>query len=94
MPSANAALDRIGTLDRQPQVTFDNTVRALDDIGFQISGRDEPARICIKETSTNAAVRDAATEAVKQLAGMGGRARLSRGCLSRGQGLRRHEARS
>ena len=32
----NAALDRLGAL-KPREVTFDNTVRALDDIGYQIS---------------------------------------------------------
>jgi thimet oligopeptidase len=60
---ANAALDRVGAL--QPtQVNFTNTVWALDDIayeaGFTLNRFD-----LIKETSPDAALREAATEAVK-----------------------------
>ena len=54
---------------RRPQpgeVTFENTVRALDDIGYQISLTDDRFGL-IKETSTNAALRDAATDALKEL---------------------------
>jgi len=61
---ANAALDQLGRL-RPDQVTFDNTVGALDDIMF--------APVCVanrlglvKETSQDAAVREAATEAMKK----------------------------
>ena len=61
----NAALDRIGAL-KPRQVTFENTVRALDDIGYQISLTDDRFGL-IKETSTNAALRDAATDALKEL---------------------------
>ena len=75
----NAALDRLGAL-KPGEVTFENTVRALDDIGYQISLTDDRFGL-IKETSTNAALRDAATDALKELAGMGGRHRLSRGRL-------------
>jgi thimet oligopeptidase len=61
----NAALDRIGKL--QPTaVTFANTIRALDDMGYQ-SGLAANRLGLIKETSTNAAMRDTATEAIKQL---------------------------
>jgi len=65
MTVANAALDRIGAL-KPGQVTFDNTVRALDDIGYQISLTDDRFGL-IKETSTSAALRDAATDALKTL---------------------------
>jgi thimet oligopeptidase len=61
----NAALDRIGAL-KPGEVTFDNTVRALDDIGYQISLTDDRFGV-IKETSTDAALRDAATDALKAL---------------------------
>ena len=61
----NAALDRIGAL-KPREVTFENTVRALDDIGYQISLTDDRFGL-IKETSTNAALRDTATDALKQL---------------------------
>jgi thimet oligopeptidase len=61
----NAALDRLGAL-KPREVTFDNTVRALDDIGYQISLADDRFGL-IKETSTDAAMRDAATDALKAL---------------------------
>ncbi|HUI06339.1 MAG TPA: M3 family metallopeptidase [Verrucomicrobiae bacterium] len=63
--SGNAALDRIGKLGPH-EVTFTNTVDALDDLGFQLGLVDNRLSL-IKETSTNAAVRDAATDAVKEL---------------------------
>jgi thimet oligopeptidase len=62
---ANAALDRIGRLT-PGEVNFRNTILALDDAMYPAScaaGRLD----LIKETSTNGAVRDAATEAVKIL---------------------------
>lgn len=62
---ANAALDAIGRLDAS-HVRFSNTVGALDDIGFQISGAMNRLYL-IKETSASAAMRDAATDAVKRL---------------------------
>ena len=61
----NAALDRLGAL-KPREVTFENTVRALDDIGYQISLTDDRLSL-IKETSTTAALRDAATDALKAL---------------------------
>ena len=61
----NAALDRLGAL-KPGEVTFENTVRALDDIGYQISLTDDRLGL-IKETSTDAALRDAATDALKGL---------------------------
>jgi thimet oligopeptidase len=63
--NGNAALDRVGALDPK-KVTFQNTVGALDDIGYQIGLTDNRLSV-IKETSTNAVVREAATEALKQL---------------------------
>jgi Zn-dependent oligopeptidase len=61
----NAALDRIGAL--QPgDVSFENTMRALDDVGYQISLTADRLEL-IKETSTSAALRDAATDALKEL---------------------------
>jgi thimet oligopeptidase len=61
---ANAELDELGRL-KPGQVTFSNTVGALDAIMF------EPTLVAsrlqlVKETSTNAAVREAATEAMKK----------------------------
>ena len=61
----NAALDRVGAL-KPGKVTFENTVRALDDIGYEISLTDDRLQV-MKETSTSAAMRDTATEALKQL---------------------------
>ena len=61
----NAALDRVGAL-KPGEVTFENTVRALDDIGYQISLTDNRFSV-IKETSTDAKLRDAATDALKAL---------------------------
>ncbi len=63
--AGNAALDRIGAL-KPTQVNFTNTVRALDDMGFQ-SGLAMSRLGLIKETSTDAALRDAATDGIKAL---------------------------
>jgi thimet oligopeptidase len=61
---ANAALDGVGRL--QPgQVNFGNTVGALDDILFEPTVTANRLGL-IKETSTNAALREAATEAIKK----------------------------
>lgn len=62
---ADADLDKIAALDPK-KVAFGNTVRALDDIGYRIGYTDNRLSL-IKETSTNAAVRQAATEALKEL---------------------------
>ncbi len=63
--NASAALDRIGKL--QPgEVTFTNTVRALDDLGYDIGTLANRVNL-IKETSTSAALRDAATDQSKIL---------------------------
>ena len=61
----NAALDRVGAL-KPGDVTFENTVRALDDIGYQIGLTDDRLGV-IKETSTEVKMRDAATDALKAL---------------------------
>src|SRR5437870_277916 len=61
----NAALDRIGALAPR-KITFDNTVGALDDIGYRISLTANRLSI-IKETSTNADLRETATDALKEL---------------------------
>jgi len=62
---ANAALDQVGQL--QPgQATFANTIRALDDIAYRANLTANRLEL-IKETSTNALVRDAATDGVKTL---------------------------
>jgi len=61
----NAALDQIAALDPK-KADFQNTVRALDDIGYRIGFMDNRLSL-IKETSINAAVRDAATDSLKEL---------------------------
>jgi len=63
--AATAALDAVGRLG-SGQLRFSNTVGALDDIGFEISGTMNRLYL-IKETSTSEAVREAATDAVKRL---------------------------
>jgi thimet oligopeptidase len=63
--AGNKALDAIGAL-KPVQVTFDNTLRALDDLAYQIRLTDNRLTV-IKETSTDAAIRDAAVEALKDL---------------------------
>jgi thimet oligopeptidase len=63
--SGNAALDRIGRLETG-EGDFTNTIRALDDIGYSIQTPENRLEL-IQQTSTNAAVRDAATDAIKQL---------------------------
>ncbi len=62
---ADAALDQVAAL-QPPALTFERTVRALDDIGYQIGLTDNRLSL-LKETSTNAALRDAAEEALKRL---------------------------
>ena len=62
---ANAALDVIGKLSRT-KVTFANTIRALDDLGYEV-GLTANRIGLMKETSTNAALREASTEATKVL---------------------------
>jgi thimet oligopeptidase len=60
---AESALSRIGRL-APSEVTFDNTVRALDDVADIIGTTDNRLDV-IKQTSTNAALRDAATDQSK-----------------------------
>jgi len=57
----------LARLASQPldKLTFDNTVRALDDIGWR-AGQVASRAVLLKETSPNPEVRKAATEAVKQ----------------------------
>ncbi|MDW8309494.1 MAG: M3 family metallopeptidase, partial [Verrucomicrobiales bacterium] len=62
--TANAALDRIGAL-APAEVTFENTVLALDDALYE-AGLLANRLGLIKETSTHAALRDAATDAIKK----------------------------
>jgi thimet oligopeptidase len=61
----NAALDQIGALNPK-KVTFKNTVAALDDLAYQIGLTDNRLTV-IKETSTDSSLRDAATDALKEL---------------------------
>ena len=63
--TGDAALDRIGKLGAQ-EVNFTNTFIALDDLDYQINLGVNRLSL-IEQTSTNAAVRDAATDAVKKL---------------------------
>ena len=63
--SGNAALNTLAATDLR-KVTFKNTAGALDDIAYQIALTANRLSV-IKETSQDAAVRDAATDAVKQL---------------------------
>jgi thimet oligopeptidase len=63
--SGNTALDRIGRL-KPGEVNFTNTIRALDDIGYSIQTPENRLGL-IQQTSTNAAVRDATTDAIKKL---------------------------
>ena len=61
---ANAALDRVGKL-RSSEVTFANTVGALDDL--MLAPATTASRLnLVKETSRDAAVREAATDALKK----------------------------
>ncbi len=62
---ANAALDRVGAL-KPSEVTFQNTLRALDDTAYQLSLTANRLSL-LKETSTDSAIRDSATDALKQL---------------------------
>jgi Zn-dependent oligopeptidase len=61
----NAALDGIGQL-RPSEVNFHNTFGELDDINYLVETASDRLEL-IEQTSTNAAVRDAATDAIKRL---------------------------
>jgi thimet oligopeptidase len=61
----NAALDGIGQLHAN-EVNFFNTIRELDDINYAVQNTSDRLDL-IEQTSTNAAVRDAATDAIKKL---------------------------
>jgi len=61
----NSALDTIGKLTAA-QISFTNTFIALDDVNFLV-GRTADRLSLIEQTSTNAGVRDAATDAIKQI---------------------------
>jgi Zn-dependent oligopeptidase len=62
---SKAALDDIGRLS-PTQVNFNNTFRALDDLGYNLALVNNRFSV-IQSTSTNAALRDAATAALKKL---------------------------
>lgn len=62
---ANAALDEIAACSHE-KLTFENTIAALDDIAYDI-GLTANRLNLIKETSTDLALREAATEAIKKL---------------------------
>ncbi|MBI5775704.1 MAG: Zn-dependent oligopeptidase [Verrucomicrobia bacterium] len=62
--TANAGFDAVGRLTAA-EVSFASTVRAMDDILYE-AGLTVNRLGLIKETSTNAAMRDAATEAMKK----------------------------
>ncbi len=64
--AGNAALDCIGKISAS-KISFTNTVVALDDMNFQLGLASERLSL-IEQTSTNAAVREAATDALKKLA--------------------------
>ena len=61
--AGNAALDRIGHIP-VAEVNFTNVIIALDDVNYLIGGASDRLGL-IEQTSTNAAVRDAATGAIK-----------------------------
>ncbi len=61
----NAMLDGIGQL-RSNEVNFVNTIRQLDDLGYLVQRASDRLGLT-EQTSTNAAVRDAATDAIKKL---------------------------
>ena len=63
--AGNAALDRIGRLT-PAEVNFTNVIVALDDVNYLIGSASDRLGL-IEQTSTNAAVRDAATDASKQI---------------------------
>jgi thimet oligopeptidase len=65
MVRAEAALDAVASCSRE-QLTFDNTIAALDDLSYDI-GLTANRLNLIKETSTNAVLRETATEATKVL---------------------------
>jgi thimet oligopeptidase len=61
---ANAALDSVGNLDHK-KLTFQNTIRALDDIGYN-AGLVANRVYLLKETSLDEDLRNTATEAIKE----------------------------
>jgi len=63
--TANASLDAVGKLPAA-SVDFNNTIKALDDLGYQ-AGLVANRVSLIKETHTNAPMREAATESIKEI---------------------------
>jgi thimet oligopeptidase len=63
--AGNAALDTIGAV-KPRSANFANTARALDDIGYQIALTADRLT-AVKETSTNAVLRESAIAALKDL---------------------------
>jgi Zn-dependent oligopeptidase len=63
--NGNKALDRIAASDLH-RLTFANTVRALDDLGYQITLTANRLTL-IKETSPDSVLREASTDALKEL---------------------------
>lgn len=63
LAAANQALDQIGQL-KTAEVNFSNTVVALDDLRYEVTTLANRIYL-IKETSTNAKLRNAATEQIK-----------------------------
>ena len=61
----NAALDKLAALDPR-NVTFSDTVGALDNLGFQASLTDNRLTL-LKETSTDPVIRETATDGLKEL---------------------------
>ena len=61
---ADAALDGVGRL-KAGEVSFDNTIRALDDIGHKAMTVANRVYL-LKETSRDAELRDAGTEGIKR----------------------------
>ena len=78
--AGNNALDQIGKLD-PAQVNFTNTVRALDDATYQASLTENRLEI-IRQTSTDAALRDAAEEQNEDFGPMARQPGLPPGCLT------------
>ena len=63
--SAGHKLDEIGKLTKS-QVTFDNTIRALDDVGFELATVHHRLDI-IEQAHPDAKMRSAAVDAVQKL---------------------------
>jgi len=65
MKAGDAALDRVGRVSPR-EATLQNTLVALDDVDFQLALAANRLAL-IEQTSTNSAVRDAATDGIKEL---------------------------